>query len=191
MNLQHTAEAERALNESSNNEGERDRIAEATLQALLGIYASQPEEILQNDSMELQADRSRHRTMTVPWTGVHRPTNHPMATQCTIDPTGLTLRAPRTDKQEENHAVANVTEQAHERPQSATDGNPCRDHGNPRDTSHVEYLMAGSDQDDHVPRRKAAGGAQGPLPHPSRPADARILSEDEDSDEAERTSPLS
>ena len=155
---------------------EQQQTISLTLQALLGVYASQPNEATQREESILQhaQDQMNQREPANPWEGTQRPANHPMSSQCTIHPTTLQIQRPLGDTEECLTATAGTDNLVTKGVQEA--------HTH-RDTSveqgHVDYLMAGSDDELVNLRRESAQGM------PGDPASQHAGDNDDDSDDDE------
>ena len=177
----------------SGQDDQESSMIETTLQALLGIHATQPEPENVRDSRVLQQDAASHRIRETPWRGAHRPSNHPMSTQCTIRPTDLTVAPPHTmnptsDSGETNAADRAPTDTLQRMAGDAGSGHAAQfgQSGIHDNANHADYLMVGSD----IEAEDAAPKDQG-RPRPRTASSSHHPDDDDDqsSSDEERTPP--
>ena len=168
-------------------QSEQQCVVDQTLQALLGMYASQPNEATREEThiLQIARDQLNQRAPSNPWEGAQRPSNHPMSSQYTIHPTTLEILQPLGSTEESPTSVADgdqlTTDVGHET-------------SIPVDTmiepGHADYLMAGSDDElVHPEQEPPTAGAEPPMLHHAA-GDDDEEPEPETSDEECTTSPL-
>ena len=119
-------------------------------QALLGAYASQDNEEAQQDSQLLSADELRRNLLREPWEGKQCPFNHPMASQCAIDPATLTLSPPCAGLQMESrvHASTRIANFPTISPTYTNEPDALPSNQPQDDKNHIQFLNVGSDGED-------------------------------------------